>query len=193
MGSKLWPQKARGSCQRGMSLVELLVAMAVLAVGMGGMVAVFAAAIAGNGKAKFDTEGTMLAQEVLERIAAQPQVQAGFPAPPPITMTDCNPAGAFPWTIATTPGVPAGGAQLDPNSNIDWNGQTNANVPLNYKMLYVVCGNNGRQVTYDVRWNVQAISANSRMITVGARPLAAAGGGIPKFTQPITLRTVGGL
>jgi type IV pilus modification protein PilV len=184
-------KKNRAVFQRGMTMIELLIAMTVLAVGMGGMVAVFAAAIAGNGKAKFDTAGTMLAQTVLERIAAQPQNQAG--GPPIITMQDCNSAGPQNWPIATA----AGGAALDPNTgNIDWIGQTNAAVPANYKMLFVACGNNGRQVTFDVRWNVQTISANARLITVSARPAAgatAAGNQPNVFNQPVTLRSIGGV
>jgi prepilin-type N-terminal cleavage/methylation domain-containing protein len=164
-----------------MTLIELLIAMTVLAVGMGGMVVVFAAAISGNGRAKFDTSGTMLAQTVLERIATQPANTAAN-----ITMPDCNPAGATNWTIATAPG----GAALDANYNIDWT-QAFAAVPLNYGMQFVACGNNGRQVTFDVRWTVQTISANSRLITVSARPLGA-GNQTVMFAQPITLRGIGG-
>src|SRR5438270_13525443 len=96
MLSKFGCKTNRAVSQRGMSMIELLIAMTVLAVGMGGMVVVFAAAITGNGKAKFDTSGTMLAQTVLERIAAQPANAAAN-----ITIQDCNPAGPVPWTIST--------------------------------------------------------------------------------------------
>jgi type IV pilus modification protein PilV len=176
-GVRLRKNLSRRQC--GMTLIELLIAMTVLAVGMGGMVVVFAAAISGNGRAKFDTSGTMLAQTVLERIATQPANTAAN-----ITMTDCNPAGAQNFTIATAPG----GAALDANSNIDW---TQAAL-LNYGMQFVACGNNGRQVTFDVRWNVQTISANSRLITVSARPLGATNQSVI-FAQPITLRGIGGI
>lgn len=165
-----------------MSMIELLIAMTVLAVGMGGMVVVFASAIAGNGTAKFDTAGTMLAQTVLERIAAQPANTAVN-----ITMTDCNPGGAQNWTIATAPG----GALLDTNYNIDWINQAYAAVPANYKMQFVACGSNGRQATFDVRWSVQAVSANTRLITVSARP-DVGGKQSVMFAQPITLRGIGG-
>lgn len=187
MGTKLWPKRYRSSCQRGMSMIELLIAMTVLAVGMGGMVAVFAAAIAGNSKAKFDTSGTMLAQTVLERVAAQPANAAAN-----ITLQDCNPGAPQNWIVSSAPG----GAALTAGGDIDWVNQTYAQVQAafpNHAMLFVACGNNGRQVTYDVRWNVQTISANSRMITVSARPAAANNAGMPKFTQPVTLRGVGGV
>lgn len=185
MRSKLWPKTYRGSDQRGMSMIELLIAMTVLAVGMGGMVAVFAAAIAGNGKAKFDTSGTMLAQTVLERIAAQPANAAAN-----ITLQDCNPGAPQNWVVSSAPG----GAALTPTGDVDWVGQTYAQVQAaaaNHAMLFVACGNNG--VTFDVRWNVQTISANTRIITVSARPAGANNAGMPKFTQPVTLRGVGGV
>jgi type IV pilus modification protein PilV len=194
MRSKFRPRIEPVVSDQGMSMIELLIAMTVLAVGMGGMVAVFAAAITGNGKAKFDTSGTMLAQTVLERVAAQPANVAAN-----ITLQDCNPAGPVNWTIATAPG----GAAIDaagvtgPPGSIDWVNQAYAAVPANYKMQFVACGNNGRQVTFDVRWNVQTISANARLITVSARPAmasSAVGGNQTKmFSQPITLRGIGGV
>lgn len=178
--------------QRGMTMLELLIAMSVLAIGMGGMLAVFTAAIASNSKAKSDTSGTMLAQTVMERIAAQPaNAGANF------TLQDCNPAGPVTWTISTTPG----GANLLAQNNgqgsvnsIDW-GQAYAAITPNHAMQFVACGNNGRQVTFDVRWNVQTISANSRLITVSARPITADAGNGSRlmYAQPVTLRTIGGV
>jgi len=50
-------------------------------------------------------------------------------------------------------------------------------VPANYKMQFVACGNGGRQMTYEVRWNIQTVTANTRLITVSARPLASASAG----------------
>lgn len=179
--------------QRGMTMLELLIAMSVLAIGMGGMLAVFTAAIASNSKAKSDTSGTMLAQTVMERIAAQPATPGGGN----ILIQDCNPAGPVTWTIAIAPG----GANLLAQNNgqgsvnsVDWS-QTYANTPANYKMQFVACGNNGRQVTFDVRWNVQTISANSRLITVSARPITADAGNRNRlmYAQPVTLRTIGGV
>lgn len=186
--------------QSGMTMLELLIAMAVLAIGMGGMLTVFTMAISHNGQAKSDTAGTMLAQTVLERIAAQP-------ATPPnanITMYDCT---ATQRTIATagaaSPGLGAAVILAAPApagynvGDIDWVNQTLANVPANYAMTFVACGNNGRQTTYDVRWNITSITANARVITVSARPLAAdtatGTSAANSFARPITLRTVGGV
>lgn len=181
--------------QSGMTMIELLIAMAVLAIGMGGMITVFAGAISGNGRAKTDTAATMLAQTVLERIAAQP-------ATPPnanITIQDCNPAGSVTWTVATAAGGAATIAQNPPPpgynlGDIDWVNQNYGGVPANYKMQFMACGNNGRGLPFDVRWNVQTISANARLITVSARPLPADGGNsIVVYAQPVTLRGIGGI
>jgi len=169
-----------------------MIAITVLAVGMAGLAGLFSMAIMNNGRSKGDTTGTMLAQTVLEKIASQPANSATN-----LTVTDCNPAGATNWAIATA-GVasPGNGATLDATGAIDFINQTYAAVTANYKMQFVACGNNGRQVTYDVRWNIQTITANSRLITVSARPLAAASGGKNQallFALPVTLRTIGGL
>jgi hypothetical protein len=61
-------------------------------------------------------------------------------------------------------------------------------------MQYVDCDPNGQQTTYDVRWNVISVTANStRLITASARRLGtlSTGGGL-YFALPVTLRTVGG-
>ena len=182
------------SSERGISLVELVIAITVLAVGMAGLAVLFSTAIMNNSRSKGDTSGTMLAQTVLEQIAAQPANLAAN-----LTLTDCNPAGGVAWPIATA-GVasPGAGATIDVNTGaVDFT-QAYAAIVGNYKMQYVACGNNGRQMTYEVRWNIQTITANTRLITVSARPLAAASAAGNQnqallFAPPITLRTIGGL
>jgi prepilin-type N-terminal cleavage/methylation domain-containing protein len=172
--------------QNGFSLIELMIAIAVLAVGMAALVPLFAVAVMSNGKAKTDTTATMLAQTVLEKVSAQP----ASAAPANITVTDCNPAGGTTFQIATA----VGGSPLT-GSDIDFT----ATPVANYNMQYVACGNNGRQALYDVRWNIQAIAGNgsrSRIITVAARPTGAGVAGnrnqLTMFAFPITLRTIGG-
>jgi hypothetical protein len=116
-----------------------------------------------------------------------------------LTLTDCNPAGAVAWPIATA-GVasPGAGATINVATGaVDFT-QAYAAVPANYKMQFVACGNGGRQMTYEVRWNITTVTANTRLITVSARPLAAASAANNRnqallFAPPITLRTIGGL
>src|SRR5689334_9684539 len=179
--------------ERGMTLIELLIGITVLAIGMGGVMVLFTTSLMSNNRSKSDTSGTMLAQTVLEKIAAQPANSAAT-----FTVADCNPSGAVTWTIATAgAATPGAGATIDATSGgIDFT-QAYSGVTANYKMQYVTCGGNGRQVTYDVRWNVTTITANSRMITVSARPLAMSAGNSKNaallYAQPVTLRTIGGL
>lgn len=122
----------------GMSMLELMVGMAVLAVGMTAVMALFHSAILTNNRAKVDTSATMLAQTVLEKIAAQPATQAAT-----ISLTDC---GVTPttWVIATEgAGAFGNGANLDANSGaIDFT-QSYADVAANYRMQFVGCGAGG--------------------------------------------------
>lgn len=169
-------------------MLELMVAMAVLAVGMTAVTALFHTAILTNNRARVDTGATMLAQTVLEKIAAQPANQNAT-----ISLTDC---GGTPttWVIATAgAAAPGNGATLEGTSGgIDFT-QSYAGVPANYKMRFAGCGAGGRQLTFDVRWNVQTLTANTRLITVAARPLGATAGDHPvQFALPVTLRTIGG-
>ena len=182
------------SDERGISLVELVIAITVLAVGMAGLAVLFSTAIMNNSRSKGDTSGTMLTQTVLEQIAAQPANLAAN-----LTLTDCNTAGATVWPIATVGAAsPGAGATINVATGaVDFT-QAYAAVPANYKMQFVACGNNGRQMTYEVRWNITTITVNSRLITVSARPLAAASAASNQnqallFAPPITLRTIGGL
>jgi prepilin-type N-terminal cleavage/methylation domain-containing protein len=187
-GTKTHSGPAPARAAAGMSMLELMVSMAVLAVGMTAVTALFHSAILTNNRAKVDTSATMLAQTVLEKIAAQPANQTAT-----ISVTDC---GGTPttWVIATAgAAAPGNGASLDVNSGaIDFT-QPYASVPDNYKMQFAGCGAGGRQMIFDVRWNVQTVTANTRLITVAARPLAAAASARPvEFAQPVTLRTIGG-
>jgi hypothetical protein len=84
---------------------------------------------------------------------------------------------------------------------IDWT-QTYAAVPAGYKMQYVACGNNGRQETYDVRWNLVTMSVFSRMVLIAARPAPTPTAGVAgaqqadfglRFVNPVTLRTINGM
>jgi Tfp pilus assembly protein PilV len=181
------------AAERGISLVELVIAISVLAIGMAGLAVLFTTAIMNNSRSKGDTSGTMLTQTVLEKIAAQP---ANLVAN--LTTTDCNSGGATVWPMATAGAAsPGAGATLNVATGaIDFT-QAYAAVPANYKMQYMACGAGGQQTTYEVRWNIQTITANTRLITVSARPLAAAGAGNQNqallFAPPITLRTIGGL
>jgi prepilin-type N-terminal cleavage/methylation domain-containing protein len=168
----------------GLSLIELMVAMAILATGMSAIIGLIITATANNNKAKVDTGGTLVAQMVIEQMLAQPASSA-------LTITDCN---ATNWAISTDgANSPGNGATLTSAGAIDYT-QAYSGVATNYKMQFRSCGTTGGWTTYDVRWNVLSISAKARMVTISARPLnASAATGVAKarmFQLPVTLKTI---
>lgn len=178
--------------QRGVSLIELMIAMLVMSIGLGALTSLIVACISTNNRNNKDTTATLLAQKVVEELSAQSTNSTVA-----VTLTDC--AGNT-WTIPSTQGAaaPAGqGAALVTNAasltygGIDYT-QGLAAVPVGFSMQYVDCNLNGTQTTYDVRWNVTSVTANStRLITASARQLNSTGGGL-RFAIPVTLRAVGG-
>jgi len=191
-------QQAGRNSQAGMTLIELMIAMVVLAIGMAGVMILITSAIATNSRNKGDTTGTMVAQMVLEKLASYPASQNGL-----ITITDCRPAaqgGPQNLTISTAAAaLPAGaGAQLDPNGlgTINW-AQNLAAVPANYQMTYWVCGAQGTAAPYDIRWNIAQMTVAggttyTKLIVVSARPLGVLGGAAQGmyYQPPVTLRTI---
>ena len=171
-----------------MTLVEIMVALSLLAVGLLAMAGIFAAAMQDNNKTNKDTGATMLAQTVMEQINARAANVAL-----PFLISDCAPPPAGPnqYLINDAPG----GATLDANGNVDWTqpAPTLANAATaGYDMLYVSCGTGGQQIQYEVRWNIQTISTNARLVTVSARQRANKTGGV-RYAVPATLRSIGGV
>lgn len=180
-----WPS------QKGSTLIELMVAMLVLAIGLGGVTTLLGAAIASNNRNGRDTTATLLAQMVIEQISSQ-DVYSSFDIP----ITDC--AGNA-LKINTVPGAvgTGAGAKLNANGTIDFTQDPTNLIAANYAMQYVDCSTaGGIQTTYDVRWNVMSVSTNTttRLITAAARPLASnvkqLGGFF--FALPVNLRGIGG-
>lgn len=152
-------------------MIEVLIAGIVIIVGFMATLGLVLTAIASNNRNRQDSTGTMIAQAIVENISS---VLVGSGTD---NLTDC--AGNN-WTIDT--GV--GGAALS-GSQIDF---TQSSPPTNYYMNYAVC-NATSQTTFDVRWNVQTVSSNTYMITVGVRQKGSGSGGTKIFALPITLRT----
>jgi prepilin-type N-terminal cleavage/methylation domain-containing protein len=181
--------------QAGMTLVELMVALSILAIGMGALTNLLVVAMATDNKNSKDTSATLLAQMVIEQISAQhPNSNAA------ISITDCT---GTTWSISTTGGAsPSGtGATLVTSStaaNYGGIDQTQAysNIPSGYAMKWVDCGgvnNTGNPTTYDVRWNVMTIDTNyTRLVTASARPVNASALGGLQFAMPVNLRGISG-
>src|SRR5437660_5071371 len=72
---------------RGFSLIELMIAMGVLAVGLLGGILVITAATANNGRSKLHTTAVTLAESTMEKIVAIPMRASGAAAQ--TQMVDC--------------------------------------------------------------------------------------------------------
>ncbi len=187
--------------QRGLTLIELMMALFVLAVGLAGAMILVSTAIASNNRNKLDTTATLLSQMVLEKILTPGNTNlpplVGVPpvqGPPPhfVTVTDCTGA-TFPIWLD-----PGGPSPLTASGEIDFTVPPPA---VGYSMLYTVCRAAGQTAVYDVRWNIRAVKSSpnaiyTKMVTVAARPTGAATNNATKilfFGLPITLRGESGI
>jgi type II secretory pathway pseudopilin PulG len=173
------PHSKKRNPESGMTLIELMIASVVLIFGMLSVMGLLMLAIGNNGRSKIDSTATMLSQAVLEQISAK--LVGGGPG----SITDnnnCNGTGNT-WTIA----YGQGGANLA-GGKIDFVNQAQGAVPASYFMNYVECNiTNNQKMTYDVRWNIQALGTTTYLVTVGARP----SGGMPtrfSFALPVNMR-----
>jgi len=180
--------------QSGMGLIELMIAMFVLAIGLVGVLGMILAAMTSNNRNQSDTGATFVAQLVIEQIGAAGSASS-------ITLTDC--AGtAHVLTITTAAGPTGAGANLYTTATaptttlvntIDWT-QTTSTVASGYQMDWVTCDANNIHQTFDVRWNMidlsTVVSGQTKLVTVGARPKAARTNEIRRFALPATLRLV---
>ncbi len=165
--------------QGGLTLIELMIAMVILAVGVVGSMALVVRAIGGDFASKQTSNSTALAQMVTERIMAVPANNNGI-----VTIIDCNtPPTTF--NVSTT----VGGAPLTTSGDVDY---TQAAV-ANYNMSYTDCDTAGRQAVYDVRWNVQAVtnSTYAKILTVSSQ-LKSAGNNRMVWAPVATIRTIVG-
>jgi prepilin-type N-terminal cleavage/methylation domain-containing protein len=169
---------------RGFSLIELMIAIVVLAFGLLGGAAVVSTAIASNGRSRFDTAATALAESTMEKIVAIPSRAQGAAAN--TNIVDC--AGTT-FTVNTAPG----GAPLITDGvftgYIDF---LKPAVP-NYSMLYATCSA-GSNTVYDVRWRIDpGPTPFTQLVTVSAKSIGQAGNTADKrFALPVMLRTVRG-
>ena len=178
----------------GGSLIELMIAMLVLAIGLGALTTLFVGSMLTDNRNSKDTTATQLAQKVIEELTAQ-----NVNGTVAVTLTDCVGNN---WQIPATQGVafPGQGAALMQNAASPYYGgidftQAVGAVPAGFAMQYVDCDPNGQRTTYDVRWNIMTMTANnSRFITASARRLGTntlSQGGLI-YSVPVTLRAIGG-
>jgi prepilin-type N-terminal cleavage/methylation domain-containing protein len=178
------PGTTRGGSgrSRGFSLIELMIAMTVLAVGLLGGIVVIAVATANDGRSKLHSTAATMAESTMEKILAIPKEAVGNAAP---KLTDC--AGNT-FNIQTAPG----GAELIDSGA--FKGSVNFSKPpvADYYMRYELCSG-GSGVAYDVRWRIDAgPTPGTQLVTVSAKPLVGGGAAAATFTLPYTLHQVRG-
>ena len=171
----LGKKKARARNERGMTLIELMIALVVLLVGVVGSMSLVALSIGSDGRNRQQSNSTALSQMLTEKISS---VKAS--TSPVLTVTDCV---GNSYTVDTA----AGGSALTAAGDVDFTQATVAD----YSMLYTDCGTNGRQMTYDLRWNIQQTSSYVKFVTVSSR-MKNAGGDLKFFSLPVTVRTLVG-
>jgi prepilin-type N-terminal cleavage/methylation domain-containing protein len=167
------PQSGQES---GLTLIELMIAMLVLAVGIMGSMALIIRAVGGDAWSKQLSNSTVLAQSITERIMAIPAATNS-----PVTIADCTNTFS---TVNTAPG----GSAVTSSGDVDF---TVAPV-ANYQMLYTDCDTNGHQATYDVRWNIAAVNNSLgfvKVLTVSAQ-LKHTGNNAVAFAPVATVRTI---
>jgi len=166
---------------RGFSLIEVTVAMSVLAVGLLGSIVVIGVASANDGRSKLHSTAVTLAQSTMEKIVAIPANAVGTDAE--TKMTDCT---GNTYLIETA----AGGSDLITSGAFTGSVDFSKPVVANYAMVYATCGA-ASNVKYDIRWQIDAgPTPATQMVTVSARPLVTAGAA--QFTLPYTLHQLRG-
>jgi Tfp pilus assembly protein PilV len=170
--------------ERGITLIETLLATIIMCVGSLGIITLIIASVATNNRNKMDSTQTMLAESILE------QIHSTFNGTGTSALTDCS--GTV-WVVDTTiPNTASVGSQLS-GSVIAF---TEANPPAGYHMNYVVrspCASAGAiEGTYDVRWHLDQIGTTSTYLVTVSAKLKDHGEGNQVFALPVTLRFMAG-
>jgi Tfp pilus assembly protein PilV len=175
--------------QAGISLIELMIAGAILVICSLGVLSMIIVAIATNTRNRQDSTKSMLAQAVLEQVDS---TIIGT------SLTDLKDCMNNTITIDTRVGSSTtyGGANIlgSVGSNIDFT-QAAASVPTGFQATYIVtspCSTSGTYVaSYDVRWRVDQLSPQTYLVTVASRQAAAAGNSSMQglfFSTPTNLK-----
>jgi type IV pilus modification protein PilV len=190
--------------ESGMSMIELLIAMTVLAVGLLGCVVMILAGVQSNTRNKNDSAAVVLDQEILEMFATY----QFYPTSGHVVVTDCGTtAASVHWANVVQGTTAAGGAGATlytaasaplPSmvGDIDWTQPAPAlagNGVTGYAMNYQTCNGD----IYEVRWNVMQVNPNASgiaalsLLTVSARQTSAANvHNATLFAVPTSLHTL---
>lgn len=189
-----------------MTLIELMIAMTVLAVGLPACMLLLLFGMQANSRNKGDTASTVVDQEVIENFSTLKQ----YPLPGFVAINDCAlsggsanvhnaslAAGAMPagsGAVMYTTGTAPTPSQV---GDVDWTQPTPVlatSAVQGYAMMWQSCGGD----IYEVRWNIQQVTTHLSLLTVSSRPQAAVqadSAGLGKrravlYARPTTLRTL---
>src|SRR5579863_276445 len=190
--------------QQGMSMIELLIAMTVLAIGLLCCVVMILAGVQSNAKNKNDTTAVVLDQEILEQFATY----TNYPTTGSVTIYDCNTTtlnanqhlASLVWAVSPGAGatlVTAANAGLGVQvGDIDWTAAAPTfatSTVAGYAMNYQACNGDN----YEVRWNVMKVNPNAgglsriSLLTVSSRQTSSANAhNATLFAHPTTLTTL---
>lgn len=131
--------------EQGFSLIEVLVAMIILAVGLLGIAGLFANSLKSTDNAYMHSQAVVLAYDMGDRIRANPSVLADYAQTPPATAPnkDCHAsvctkaelalADLYEWNTTVTNTLPGGNTSVAVNGSaatvtVGWNnrGQTHS-------------------------------------------------------------------
>jgi Tfp pilus assembly protein PilV len=164
-----------------MSLLELLIAVMVLVFGILGSLIFLTTAMGSNFRKRQVSNSTAISQMVVEKI-----MSVGANQSPTLTINDCA-GNAHNLTTAGSSG--GSGAALLAGGDADFTKTAgSAGDPAGYYMLFTDCGTGGRQIVYDVRWNVKTPTADTKLITVSTR-MSTVGSSV-QFSPPVTVRSM---
>jgi prepilin-type N-terminal cleavage/methylation domain-containing protein len=174
---------SKQNSQHGFTLLELMIAVLVLAVGLTGGLMLVLTAMANDSRSKTDSTATVLSQMTLEMIASVPGNSTAT-----VSINDCSGTG---HTVSTTGSGTGAGASLTSGGAIDF---TSATVG-NYSMTFATCAasTGDRQANYDIRWYIKTLSPNAKLVIVGARISNADTNQSVRFAVPVTLKMIVGL
>src|SRR5258708_33412799 len=139
--------------ERGMTLIELMIAMVVLMVGVVGSMALIAYAIGGHGRSRQQSNSTVIAQMISDKISSQKASLNGN-----LTVYDCVGTASTIYTAA-------GRRAVNSSGDVDMT----AAAVTGYQMYYTDCGTAGRQMIYDVRWNITQPTTYTELVVVTAK------------------------